>query len=124
MVGRGLRALLAVAVIVALLGVEPAGLRSEPEQYDTGVTPPTPQNSATGVHADQGAHGATISAATRSIQQALERWSPLTTLIAVAIALLLASTRPARRLRPAETQRPIATSRSGPPTLRAPPASA
>lgn len=124
MVRRGLRALLAVAVIVALLGVEPTGLRSEPEQRTDDITPLTAQNSATGVHADQGAHGATIAAADRSIQEALKRWWPLTPLIAAAAALVLASSRPARRLRPAEVSHPIAASRSGPPSLRAPPASA
>jgi hypothetical protein len=123
MVGRGLRVVLAAAVVVALLGVEPAGLRSEPEQLTSGVTAAA-QNGATGVHADQGAHGATIAAAARSIEQALERWRPLTTLIAFVVALILASTRPARRLRLAETSVPIASSRSGPPSLRAPPASA
>lgn len=115
---------MAVAVIVALLGVEPTGLRSEPEQRTDDITPLTAQNSATGVHADQGAHGATIAAADRSIQEALKRWWPLTPLIAAAAALVLASSRPARRLRPAEVSHPIAASRSGPPSLRAPPASA
>jgi hypothetical protein len=123
MVRPWLRVVLAMAVVLALLGVEPGGLRSEPELPTSAVTPPTAQNGATGVHADQGAHGSTVTAAARSIQQGMGRWRSLPTLIAVAAAvvLVLASMGPSRRLRPTDTGAPRSAYRSSPRSPRAPP---
>lgn len=121
MAGHGTRVLLAMAVALALLGAEPTGLRSEPDRDAAVVSAPTTQNSATGVHADQGAHASTVAAAARSIPEAIEHWLPTPAMIGVIVLLLPVVPRPYRRLRQSRWTLPPPLWWSGTASLRAPP---
>lgn len=121
MTGARLLLVVALATVLALVGLEPSGLRSEPDAIVAQGLEVTAQNGASGVVSDPGAHAATIVAALRSVSETLDQLVVIAALIGLVVIAALCASRPVWWLHTVGTVWSPSRWRSGVAALRGPP---